>query len=54
MAKFTLYQPGDNIVAALRPKLAKSRAPMTPRTFGALLAGWFLLAFVTGLAVLAA
>jgi hypothetical protein len=51
MAKFTLYESGDNIVAALRPKMA-SRPPIAPRTFGFLLGGWFLLAFVIGVAML--
>lgn len=52
MAKFMLFESGDNIVAALRPQLAKRSAALSARTFGLLVAGWFALAFAMGLLIL--
>ena len=52
MAKFMLYESGDNIVAALRPQLAKKRGALSARTFSVLVTGWFALAFAMGLLIL--
>jgi|KBSSwiStaDraftv2_1062776.scaffolds.fasta_scaffold17047_5 hypothetical protein len=52
MAKFTLFESGDNVVAALRPQLVKRGAALSARTFGVLVTGWFALAFAMGLLIL--